>query len=169
MTAQGLRYVTSWSNERRLKLQRRSCYDRILPRPSQLLMLTVHSSSHTEYVALATHVTNSFFTSLKNRTCLMTVSCLSLTVLSYLSQHSIRAVIYSHPVDWQCGWEEWCYSVVPLWNGKKPVSSTLPLPFPHGLVEWAVGRRDSMERRNRGRWMYWMSWMKERRVIAIIL
>lgn len=34
-------------------------------------------------------------------------------------------------------------------NGKKLISSTLPLPFPHWPVEWVVGRRDREVKRGR--------------------
>ena len=62
---------------------------------------TLHSATHADFVALATHVTNSIFPSPKNRTCLMTVWSLSLTMLRYLSQRSNRTTIYYCPVDWQ--------------------------------------------------------------------
>lgn len=96
--------------------------------------LTQHAVTiHVNVAALATHVTNSIFRGPKRRTCLMTVRSLNWTVLRYLSQWSTRATLFSHTVDWQYEQEERCYSFVPVKNLRKLVSSTLPLPFPHGF------------------------------------
>lgn len=84
---QRLHYVVTSGNVRYLEFKKTHCeiLKKLIAQSSQLV-LAMRSASHTDFVALATHVTNSISTCLKKRACLMTVWSLSSTMLKYFSQ-----------------------------------------------------------------------------------